>query len=88
MISEELIQRALKEYTLPWYGIHGISHWARVLENSLRLAKLAGAKIEVVQLFALFHDAKRRNGRRSRSARRRIRCFLAGHAIRSFGQRL
>jgi uncharacterized protein len=37
----------------------GVAHWARVLENGLRLANTTGANIEVVQLFAVFHDSKR-----------------------------
>jgi len=61
MITEGLIRKILGEYPLPWDGIHGLAHWARVLENSLRLAKSTGAKIEVVQLFAVFHDARRVN---------------------------
>lgn len=31
----------------------------RVLENGLRLCETTGAKIEVVRLFAVFHDSKR-----------------------------
>jgi uncharacterized protein len=31
------------------------------LENGLRLAKKTGAKVEVVQLFAVFHDSRRVN---------------------------
>lgn len=61
MIPEALIQRILKDYALPLDGIHGISHWGRVLETSLRLAQHTGAKVEVGQLFAVFHDAKRVN---------------------------
>ena len=40
-------------------GDHGVAHWARVLDNGLRLANVTGANIEVVQLFAVFHDCKR-----------------------------
>ena len=36
-------------------------HWARVRENGLRVAEATGADAEVVQLFALFHDARRLN---------------------------
>ena len=61
MISKELLQIILEQYSLPWNGIHGLAHWARVLENGRRLAPLTGAKIEVVELFAIFHDAKRIN---------------------------
>jgi len=56
-----IVHGILKDYALPWDGIHGDSHWARVLENGLRLTELTGAKVEVVQLFAVFHDACRVN---------------------------
>jgi uncharacterized protein len=56
-----IIEAILQDYALPWHGIHGVSHWARVLENGLRIAKQTKANIEVVQLFAIFHDARRVN---------------------------
>jgi uncharacterized protein len=51
----------LEEYVLPWDGYHGIAHWARVLENGVRLALETGADIDVVQLFAILHDSRRIN---------------------------
>jgi uncharacterized protein len=42
-------------------GTHGLTHWARVLENGLRLAPATGANAAVVALFAVFHDARRLN---------------------------
>src|SRR5208283_1118198 len=51
--------RILEDYALPWHGSHGVGHWARVLENGLRLAEATSAKVEVVQLFAIFHDSCR-----------------------------
>jgi uncharacterized protein len=60
-ISQRLVQRILAQYYLPMTGIHGVSHWARVFENGTRVALKTGAKVEIVQLFALFHDAKRFN---------------------------
>ena len=60
-ISTELIKAILSEYTLPWDGIHGLTHWARVLENGLRLAEQNGADKEIAALFAIFHDCKRQN---------------------------
>ena len=60
-ISPLLIQAILSEYQLSWRGIHGITHWARVLENGLRLASYNGAQVQVVALFAVFHDSKRAN---------------------------
>jgi uncharacterized protein len=56
-----IIHAILEDYALPWNGLHGISHWARVLENGIRLAQETQANIEVVQLFAIFHDARRVN---------------------------
>jgi uncharacterized protein len=61
MISAQLIRTILAGYAQPPDGIHGVSHWARVLENGLHLAHQTGAKIVVVQLFAVFHDARRIN---------------------------
>ena len=54
-----LIHRILEDYSLPWHGTHGVGHWARVLENGLRLARQTKANVEVVQLFAIFHDSCR-----------------------------
>ena len=51
----------LDDYVLPVRGLHGIVHWARVLENGLRIAEANGADREVVTLFALFHDSRRIN---------------------------
>jgi uncharacterized protein len=56
-----IVQAILAEYVLPVNGHHGVSHWARVLENGLRLCEKTGAKIEIVRLFAVLHDSKRPN---------------------------
>lgn len=56
-----IIHAILENYALPWGGDHGVTHWARVLENGRRLAELTGANIEVVSLFAVFHDSRRVN---------------------------
>jgi uncharacterized protein len=56
-----LVHAILEDYALPWHGTHGVSHWARVLENGLRLTESTGANVEVVQLFAVFHDSRRVN---------------------------
>lgn len=61
VISSSLIQAILERYSLPWYGTHGVSHWARVYENGLRLAEVTGANVAIVQLFAVLHDSKRVN---------------------------
>lgn len=62
MMNHKLLIRAiLEDYALPTDGTHGVSHWARGMENGLRLAELTNANKAVVRLFALFHDSKRVN---------------------------
>ncbi len=61
MLTPELVHKILVQYPLPIMGVHGVSHWARVLENGLRIAAESGANIQVVQLFAIFHDSRRKN---------------------------
>jgi len=61
MDTTAILKELLPTYVLPIRGIHGVSHWARVLENGLRIAEVTGADIEVVTLFALFHDCRRAN---------------------------
>jgi uncharacterized protein len=56
-----IMDEILLEYALPVRGAHGVVHWARVLENGLRIAEVNGADREVVTLFALFHDSRRIN---------------------------
>jgi uncharacterized protein len=56
-----IVHEILEEYPLPIRGYHGVLHWARVLENGQRLAIVTGSNIEVVTLFALFHDSRRVN---------------------------
>jgi uncharacterized protein len=61
LLSIGIIHEILDGYRLPIRGHHGVVHWARVLENGVRLAAATGARIEVVTLFALFHDSRRVN---------------------------
>lgn len=56
-----LVQLIHDQYRLPWFGLHGVTHWARVYENGLRLAPLTGADEHILLLFALFHDSRRTN---------------------------
>ena len=56
-----IMSEILRGYALPVRGDHGVVHWARVLENGLRVADAIGADREVVALFALFHDSRRVN---------------------------
>ena len=57
----QILQEILRGYALPVHGYHGVVHWARVLENGVRVAAANGGDAEVVTLFALFHDARRVN---------------------------
>lgn len=59
-----IMRAILDEYELPVRGYHGIVHWARVLENGLRVAEMNGADRDIVTLFALFHDSRRINEHR------------------------
>jgi len=62
MINYKLLIHAIfEEYALRTNGTHGVSHWARVMENGLRLAELTDANQAVIRLFAIFHDSKRVN---------------------------
>ncbi len=56
-----VLDSILEQYALPWNGDHGVAHWARVLENGLRLATTTGANVEVIRLFAVLHDSRRLN---------------------------
>ncbi|MCA9221659.1 MAG: hypothetical protein KDA71_15110 [Planctomycetales bacterium] len=56
-----VLNAVLEEYELPLDGFHGVSHWARVLENGLRLSGATGANLDVVRLFAVLHDSRRVN---------------------------
>lgn len=60
-ITPALLDAILTQYALPLYGVHGIAHWARVLENGRRLAAVHPARLPVVELFAVFHDSRRRS---------------------------
>ncbi|MFO7964266.1 MAG: hypothetical protein R6U50_10130 [Desulfobacterales bacterium] len=56
-----LRQYILDQFYDPEGSIHAGGHWRRVERNGLFLAKKTGADLEVVKLFALFHDSRRMN---------------------------
>lgn len=58
---DALMARIREGFAVNWNGIHGYRHWMRVRDNGLMLAKETGADTEIIELFALFHDSKRRN---------------------------
>ncbi len=59
MLTKLLLETILDQFPLPAACEHGVSHWARVLENGRRLTVETGACLVVVELFALFHDSQR-----------------------------
>src|SRR5512143_3943001 len=62
LLTSSLVSLILEGYALPRTGVHGVAHWARVLENGRRLATLSeGVDLDVIELFAIFHDARRVN---------------------------
>ena len=59
--TPQLVAAIIENYQLNPYGIHGLSHWARVLVNGLTVVAETGADPEVVALFSVFHDSRRQN---------------------------
>ena len=79
-----------EQYRLDPSLAHGISHWARVLENGLKLAEVEGGDKTVISLFAIFHDACRYNqtldlGHGARAAKL-AKKLLSGHPLVSSNQ--
>lgn len=56
-----ILRVVMTDDRIHWYGIHGASHWGRVLENGLHVAAQNGADPQVVTLFAVLHDSRRVN---------------------------
>src|SRR5262245_9077553 len=54
-----VLQVARERFTMDPCGIHGQTHWHRVRENGLRVAKHSGANKLIVELFAYLHDCCR-----------------------------
>ena len=62
LLCPKILSEIRGQFQLDWWGCHGVEHWARVLENGLFLCcGVAGARVDVVVSFALFHDACREN---------------------------
>lgn len=56
---KKLAALIIEQYAQKPGGRHGVSHWARVLENGRLIAEHTDANPRVIELFALFHDSKR-----------------------------
>jgi uncharacterized protein len=64
LLPAEWVELLRSEFALSWQGLHGLAHWERVRQNGLYLARITGANVQVVELFALLHDCKRLSDRR------------------------
>jgi uncharacterized protein len=62
MVTRQLLQAIIAQHHLRGtHSIHFIDHWARVLEIGRFLAAQTGARLDVVEMFAVFHDSGRMN---------------------------
>lgn len=52
-------EQVTREFLCDLDSIHGPSHWRRVEQNGLHISSRTGAIVEVVRLFAVFHDSRR-----------------------------
>jgi uncharacterized protein len=60
-ITPALLTALFGQYRMSPMGVHGLAHWARVLDNGLQISRTTEANPYVVALFAVFHDACRLN---------------------------
>jgi uncharacterized protein len=58
---ESLWNRVAAHFAGQGLSFHGPEHWRRVERNGLLLARQTGANVNIVRLFALFHDSRRLN---------------------------
>jgi uncharacterized protein len=56
---QRLREHVAREFRCDRDSVHGPSHWKRVEQNGIVIAKRSGAVVEVVRLFAYFHDSRR-----------------------------
>lgn len=62
VIPKEIIKNICDNYKLDLStSLHGINHWARVLENGIILSEYNGANKKVIIAFSFFHSALRDN---------------------------
>ena len=58
-LRRSMIPGVREQFRLEWQGIHGVPHWARVRCNGLAMARVNGARIDIVEWFALPHESQR-----------------------------
>ncbi len=77
MKHDELWKQVFEKKRCASSPIHGLTHWRRVFENGLIIAKETGANKDLVELFALFHDSCRRHDGRDRDHGKRAAHWVA-----------
>ena len=78
MVTTAFVQFILDQFPMKPQGIHGIFHWARVYENGRRLAAETGARLDVIEYFALLHDSRRKNDWGDHKHGPRAAAFITG----------
>ena len=59
---DQLLEFARRHATRPGSPLHGVDHWRQVGRNGEQLAAdTQGADLQIVRVFAAFHDSQRRN---------------------------
>jgi uncharacterized protein len=61
ILTDSFVRLLRNTYRLEWEGLHGVSHWSRVRDNGLKLARETGADLAVIEYFAFLHDICRRD---------------------------
>ena len=62
MVTPTLVAAIINQHKLRTSrSIHFVDHWARVLENGRKLVPMTGARLDVVEFFAVFHDSGRQS---------------------------
>lgn len=58
---KRLYKKILQDATVNIHGIHGPSHWVRVMRNGIYIAEKESFSHKVIKCFALIHDSQRLN---------------------------
>lgn len=62
VIPKEVLHDIFEDFDLEIEdGIHGLYHWARVIENGLEIANHNNANTKIIVAFGFFHDCQREN---------------------------
>jgi len=54
-----LFEAVYEQRSIDDKSVHGVAHWKQVEYNGLFLADVNGADVDVIRLFAIFHDSRR-----------------------------